>query len=128
MYKVDANGDRETDSNGDDVLNEFGVGQCYANKQIPADAFDDAADLGVMAQAIIDILPLIESLLQCELVENAFNNMVPPCNDMADALANLYAGFLLISLGYFLVWASTLVIISRLQYYKSYCTDSDRYK
>ena len=52
----------------------------------------------------------------------------PPCNDMATALVNLYAGFLLISVGYFLVWASTLVIISRLQYYKSYCTDSDRYK
>ena len=81
-----------------------------------------------MAQNIIDVLPLIEGMLRCQLVEDAFTSMVPPCNDMATALVNLYAGFLLISVGYFLVWASTLVIISRLQYYKTYCTDSDRYK
>ena len=54
--------------------------------------------------------------------------MVPPAMTWPTALVNLYAGFLLISVGYFLVWASTLVIISRLQYYKTYCTDSDRYK
>ena len=128
MYELNANGDRQLDSNGDYVIDEFGAGQCYASTQSPADAFDDAAELGVMAQNIIDVLPLIEGMLRCQLVEDAFTSMVPPCNDMATALVNLYAGFLLISVGYFLVWASTLVIISRLQYYKTYCTDSDRYK
>ena len=128
MYELDADGDRRLDSDGDYVIDEFGAGQCYTSKQIPADAFDDAAELGVMAQNIIDVLPLIEGMLRCQLVEDAFTSMVPPCNDMATALVNLYAGFLLISVGYFLVWASTLVIISRLQYYKTYCTDSDRYK
>ena len=127
MYELNADGNR-LESNGDYVIDEFGVGQCYTSKQIPADAFDDAAELGVMAQNIIDVLPLIEGMLRCQLVEDAFTSMVPPCNDMATALVNLYAGFLLISVGYFLVWASTLVIISRLQYYKTYCTDSDRYK
>jgi hypothetical protein len=48
---------------------------------------------------------------------------------MSGALTNLYAGFLLVALGYFLTWVSTLVVISRLQYYKTGCTDAgDRYK
>jgi hypothetical protein len=55
--------------------------------------------------------------------------MVGPCENMATALTNLYAGFLLVALGYFLTWVSTLVVISRLQYYKTGCTDGgDRYK
>ena len=48
---------------------------------------------------------------------------------MAAALTNLYTAFLLVALGYFLTWVSTLVVISRLQYYKTGCTDAgDRYK
>ena len=56
MYELNADGNR-LESNGDYVIDEFGVGQCYTSKQIPADAFDDAAELGVMAQNIIDVLP-----------------------------------------------------------------------
>ena len=91
--------------------------------------FDRSSYSAELAQGIIDIIPIIEGLLQCEFVENAFERMVVPCENMATALTNLYAGFLLVALGYFLTWVSTLVVISRLQYYKTGCTDGgDRYK
>ena len=113
----------------DGELNEFGLGQCLTQKKIPTDVFQTLfVHTGTVMNGIIAVLPFGDGLLQCSFVEDAFNNMIAPCNDMATALSNLYAGFLLISVGYFLVWASTLVIISRLQYYKTYCTDSDRYK
>ena len=105
------------------------MGQCYSFRQIPSDMFDASNTSAVLAQGIIDIIPTIEGLLQCEFVENAFERMVGPCETMSGALTNLYAGFLLVALGYFLTWVSTLVVISRLQYYKTGCTDAgDRYK
>jgi hypothetical protein len=107
----------------------FAMGQCYSYRQIPKDMFDASNTSAVLAQGIIDIIPTIEGLLQCEFVENAFERMVGPCETMSGALTNLYAGFLLVALGYFLTWVSTLVVISRLQYYKTGCTDAgDRYK
>lgn len=107
----------------------FAMGQCYSYRQIPKDMFDASNTSAVLAQGIIDIIPTIEGLLQCEFVENAFERMVGPCETMSGALTNLYSGFLLVALGYFLTWVSTLVVISRLQYYKTGCTDAgDRYK
>ena len=108
-------------------VNEFAMGQCYTMKQIPSDVFDAKAATANLAQTVLDIVPIIESLLQCELVSTAFSRMVGPCDGMATALTSLYAGFLLVAMGYFLLWASTLVIISRLQYYRSYCVDADKY-
>ena len=122
--------EEDADGNPDnDKPISFAMGQCYSYRQIPKDMFDASATSAVLAQAIIDIIPTIEGLLQCEFVENAFESMVVPCETMATALTNLYAGFLLVALGYFLTWVSTLVVISRLQYYKTGCTDAgDRYK
>lgn len=108
-------------------VNEFAMGQCYTMKQIPSDVFDAKAATANLAQTVLDIVPIIESLLQCELVSTAFSRMVGPCDGMATALTSLYTGFLLVAMGYFLLWASTLVIISRLQYYRSYCVDADKY-
>jgi hypothetical protein len=123
-FEEDADGNPDSDK-----PISFAMGQCYSYRQIPKDMFDASATSAVLAQAIIDIIPTIEGLLQCEFVENAFERMVGPCENMATALTNLYAGFLLVALGYFLTWVSTLVVISRLQYYKTGCTDGgDRYK
>ena len=108
-------------------VNEFAMGQCYTMKQIPSDVFDAKAATAKLAQTVLDVVPMIESLLQCELVSTAFSRMVGPCDGMATALTSLYTGFLLVAMGYFLLWASTLVIISRLQYYRSYCVDADKY-
>ena len=107
--------------------NEFSMGQCYTVKQLPSDVFDAKASTAEKAQLVLDVMPKIESLLQCELVGTAFSRMVGPCDGMATALTSLYAGFLLVAMGYFLLWASTLVLISRLQYYRSYCVDADKY-
>ena len=107
--------------------NEFSMGQCYTVKQLPSDVFDAKASTAEKAQLVLDVMPKIESLLQCELVATAFSRMVGPCDGMATALTSLYAGFLLVAMGYFLLWASTLVLISRLQYYRSYCVDADKY-
>ena len=107
--------------------NEFSMGQCYTMKQLPSDVFDAKASTAEKAQLVLDVMPKIESLLQCELVATAFSRMVGPCEGMATALTSLYAGFLLVAMGYFLLWASTLVLISRLQYYRSYCVDADKY-
>lgn len=106
---------------------EFSMGQCYTVKQLPSDVFDAKASTAEKAQLVLDVMPKIESLLQCELVATAFSRMVGPCDGMATALTSLYAGFLLVAMGYFLLWASTLVLISRLQYYRSYCVDADKY-
>jgi len=123
-FEEDADGNPDTEK-----PISFAMGQCYSYRQIPKDMFDASANSAVLAQGIIDIIPTIEGLLQCEFVENAFERMVGPCENMATALTNLYAGFLLVALGYFLTWVSTLVVISRLQYYKTGCTDAgDRYK
>jgi hypothetical protein len=114
----------------DDLMtqaNEFSMGQCYTVKQLPSDVFDAKAATAEKAQLVLDVMPKIESLLQCELVGTAFSRMVGPCDGMATALTSLYAGFLLVAMGYFLLWASTLVLISRLQYYRSYCVDADKY-
>ena len=114
----------------DDLMtqaNEFSMGQCYTVKQLPSDVFDAKASTAEKAQLVLDVMPKIESLLQCELVATAFSRMVGPCDGMATALTSLYAGFLLVAMGYFLLWASTLVLISRLQYYRSYCVDADKY-
>jgi len=108
--------------NGDP--NKFGLAQCYTMKQIPKDIFDAGATSATSAQSIIDIIPGIEELLQCKLVENAFNRMVGPCDDMAAALASLWAGFLLVAMGYFLIWVSSIVIITRLHHYNEKCTDA----
>uniref|UniRef100_A0A7S0NJ22 Uncharacterized protein n=2 Tax=Micromonas pusilla TaxID=38833 RepID=A0A7S0NJ22_MICPS len=115
------------DDNDMTQVNEFNMGQCYTMKQIPSDVFDAKAATANLAQTVLDIVPIIESLLQCELVSTAFSRMVGPCDGMATALTSLYTGFLLVAMGYFLLWASTLVIISRLQYYRSYCVDADKY-
>lgn len=111
------------DANGD--VNTFGLAQCYTAREIPSDIFDNAAQSANVAQSILDIVPDIEGLLQCKLVENAFNKMVGPCDDMAAALASLWAGFLLVSIGYFCIWVSAIVAISRLRFYKEHCTDAD---
>ena len=113
--------------NDDGTVNEFAMGQCYTMKQLPSDVFDAKAKTAKLAQTVLDVVPMIESLLQCDLVSTAFSRMVGPCDGMATALTSLYAGFLLVAMGYFLLWASTLVIISRLQYYRSYCVDADKY-
>ena len=132
--ELDSSGNEVIDINGKPKANlsapiAFSMGQCYAFRQIPNDMFDKSSYSAGLAQGIIDIIPIIEGLLQCEFVDNAFARMVGPCEDMAAALTNLYTAFLLVSLGYFLTWASTLVVISRLQYYKTGCTDAgDRYK
>jgi hypothetical protein len=105
--------------------NNFGLAQCYTMRQIPRDIFDDAVQSAKMAQSIIDIIPGIEGLLQCKLVEDAFNRMVGPCDNMAAALASLWAGFLLVSIGYFCIWVSSIVVISRLRFYNEHCTDAD---
>jgi hypothetical protein len=132
--ELDSSGNEVIDINGKPKANlsapiAFSMGQCYAFRQIPSDMFDRSSYSAELAQGIIDIIPIIEGLLQCEFVDNAFARMVGPCEDMAAALTNLYTAFLLVSLGYFLTWASTLVVISRLQYYKTGCTDAgDRYK
>jgi hypothetical protein len=132
--ELDSSGNEVIDINGKPKANlsapiAFSMGQCYAYRQIPSDMFDRSSYSAELAQGIIDIIPIIEGLLQCEFVDNAFARMVGPCEDMAAALTNLYTAFLLVSLGYFLTWASTLVVISRLQYYKTGCTDAgDRYK
>ena len=121
-FKTDA-------TTGEDVPIPFAIRQCYASRKIPADVFEKSESSATLAQGILDVVPVIEDLLQCAFVNNAFSSMVGPCDDMATALTNLYAGFLLVALGYFLTWVSTLVVVSRLQYYKVGCTDAgDRYK
>ena len=106
-----------------ETINTFGVAQCYVVKQIPSDIFDSSAGSGALAQSIIDIVPDIESILQCKFVDDAFTIMSGPCGDMSDSLANLWAGFLLVALGYFCIWVSAIVVISRLRFYDEYCKD-----
>ena len=115
--------------NADGTENSFGIGQCYAATKIPSDIFDDAVTSARLGQLVIDIVPLVEDLLTCKLVKNAFTAMGGPCDDMATSLQNMYYGFLLVAMGYFLTWVSALVVVSRLQYFKTHCKDGEnRYK
>ena len=115
--------------NADGTDNSFGIGQCYAATKIPSDIFDDAVTSARLGQLVIDIVPLVEDLLTCKLVKNAFTAMGGPCDDMASSLQNMYYGFLLVAMGYFLTWVSALVVVSRLQYFKTHCKDGEnRYK
>jgi hypothetical protein len=115
--------------NADGTDNSFGIGQCYAATKIPSDIFDDAVTSARLGQLVIDIVPLVEDLLTCKLVKNAFTAMGGPCDDMATSLQNMYYGFLLVAMGYFLTWVSALVVVSRLQYFKTHCKDGEnRYK
>ena len=46
---------------------------------------------------------------------------------MAAASCSLWVGFMVISMGPFMLWVGALVLISRRQYYNDYCRDSDVY-
>ena len=119
--------DTEADKESEKV-NEFSAAQCYALRQIPYDVFDEGATTATVAQTLLDVIPKIGAVLYCDVVSTAFNRMVGPCDDMTDALTSLWAGFLLVSIGYFCIWVSAIVIISRLKYKEEYCTDGDAYK
>jgi len=106
------------DPPGDDkdgTPQEFALAQCYMQRQIPKDMFDKAAEQAVVGQTLIDVIPDVEELIQCTFTTTAFKRMAKPCDDMAGALFNLYYGFLLISFGYFCLWVTLIVVITRLR-------------
>lgn len=100
----------------DGCRNDFGLAQCYTQRQIPYDIFDDAAKKGAAGQKLLDVVPDVEGLIQCSFVTDAFKAMDGPCNDMVKALLNLYYGFVIISVCYFCLWVTMIVIITRLQH------------
>jgi hypothetical protein len=109
----------------DGSANTFGLGQCYTQRQIPYDVFDKKTSTARLAGNIVNIIPDVEGLLRCELVNTAFSRMVGPCDNMAEALASLWAGFLLVAIGYFCLWVSAIVVISRIRFYDEYCEDAN---
>jgi len=104
--------------------NDFGLAQCYTQRQIPKDLFDEAADKAKVGQTLLDVVPDVEGLIQCQFVSDAFKAMGGPCDDMVKALLNLYYGFIIIGLGYFCMWVTMMVVITRLQH-KDRMTDGD---
>ena len=109
------------------TVNEFAMGQCYTMKQLPSDVFDAKAATAKLAQTVLDVVPMIESLLQCELVSTAFSRMVGPCDGMATALTSLYTGFLLVAMELL----PPLGLHARHHLppavLRSYCVDADKY-
>ena len=104
-----------------------GLGICYAYRQIPSDIWTTYKASASAATGVEDIQPILENMLTCGFVDDALRAMGGPCDNMAAASYNLWVGFMLISMGYFMLWVGALVLISRLQYYNDYCRDSDVY-
>ena len=104
-----------------------GLGICYAYRQIPSDIWTTYKASASAATGVKDIQTTLDNMLTCGFVDDALRAMGGPCDNMAAASYNLWVGFMLISMGYFMLWVGALVLISRLQYYNDYCRDSDVY-
>ena len=100
---------------------------CYANRQIPSDIWTTYKASASAATGVKDIQTTLDNMLTCGFVDDALRAMGGPCDNMAAASYNLWVWFMLISMGYFMLWVGALVLISRLQYYNDYCRDSDVY-
>jgi len=88
---------------------------CFTEGKISESQFMEYVDKAVAAQAVIDVMPQIEGLLQCTFVTDAFEEITDgPCDDMLDSMLLLWIGFVLNAVMYLCLWVIWIVAHSRI--------------
>jgi len=67
----------------------------------------DLADLNA-------VIPKFEDILKCQFIADMFASMSSGCHDTADAIADMWKGFVVISVAYLCLWIAMLVTLGRM--------------
>ena len=70
----------------------------------------DLADLN----KVNDIIPTFEGILRCDFITNMFLSINEGCYDTANAIQDMWKGFVVISVAYLMLWITMLVTIGRM--------------
>ena len=73
----------------------------------------DTDDLDDLA-ALNAVIPKFEDILKCQFIADMFASMSSGCHDTADAIADMWKGFVVISVAYLCLWIAMLVTLGRM--------------
>ena len=76
----------------------------------PSVSTDDLDDLA----ALNAVIPKFEDILKCQFIADMFASMSSGCHDTADAIADMWKGFVVISVAYLCLWIAMLVTLGRM--------------
>jgi len=71
---------------------------------------DDLSDLA----ALNAVIPKFEGILKCQFIADMFASMSSGCHGTADAIADMWKGFVVISVAYLCLWIAMLVTLGRM--------------
>lgn len=72
-----------------------------------------ANDLSDLA-ALNAVIPKFEGILKCQFIADMFASMSSGCHGTADAIADMWKGFVVISVAYLCLWIAMLVTLGRM--------------
>ena len=72
-----------------------------------------ASDLTDLA-ALNAVIPKFEGILKCQFIADMFASMSSGCHGTADAIADMWKGFVVISVAYLCLWIAMLVTLGRM--------------
>jgi len=79
----------------------------YNGMGVSSTDLDDLADLNA-------VIPKFEDILKCQFIADMFASMSSGCHDTADAIADMWKGFVVISVAYLCLWIAMLVTLGRM--------------
>ena len=79
----------------------------YSGMGVSATALGDLA-------ALNDVIPKFEDILKCQFIADMFASMSSGCHDTADAITDMWKGFVVISVAYLCLWIAMLVTLGRM--------------
>jgi hypothetical protein len=72
-----------------------------------------ATDLSDLA-ALNAVIPKFEGILKCQFIADMFASMSSGCHGTAEAIADMWKGFVVISVAYLCLWIAMLVTLGRM--------------
>uniref|UniRef100_A0A6U0EE24 Uncharacterized protein n=1 Tax=Ostreococcus mediterraneus TaxID=1486918 RepID=A0A6U0EE24_9CHLO len=82
-----------------------------AYSAVSATGFDD--NLSDLA-ALNAVIPKFEGILKCQFIADMFASMSSGCHGTAEAIADMWKGFVVISVAYLCLWIAMLVTLGRM--------------
>jgi hypothetical protein len=64
--------------------------------------------------ALNAVIPKFEDILKCQFIADMFASMSSGCHNTADAIADMWKGFVVISVAYLCLWIAMLVTLGRM--------------
>lgn len=83
-------------------------------EMLPSELYDEIFEYITIARLQISVLDDTYDIATCKFVQNAFAVAKPGCKETIKSIKILFIGTMLISLSFFAMWVTLIVVISRL--------------